>query len=156
MFDSDRIDTDPNSEKGRVLALDLGERRIGVAVSDESRLLARSLTTINRTSRLADFEKIQRIVDDLEIVLIVIGLPLLADGTEGSRALWIRDYATEMNEQLDVKTVLVDESYSTLAAESSLRSRGVKGQKQRAKVDAAAAAFILQDFLDGSLSALNL
>ncbi|MEW5986261.1 MAG: Holliday junction resolvase RuvX, partial [Chloroflexota bacterium] len=82
--------------KCKILALDLGEKRIGVAVSDETRTIARSLTVLNRTSRLADFEKIGRIVDEQGVNLLVVGLPIELDGAEGARAAWTRNYTAAL------------------------------------------------------------
>lgn len=133
---------------GRILALDLGEKRIGVALSDEGRLLARSYAVLRRGSRLADFEKISHIVDEQAVNLIVVGLPVLLSGEEGAKAAWVRDYANEMAQRLGLDLVFWDESFSTVEAERSLRARGKKGPRQRQWVDAVAAAMILQSFLD--------
>lgn len=132
------------------MALDLGEKRIGVAVSDEIGLLARSHSAIKRTSRAADFEKIGRIIDQEKITLLVIGLPVLLSGQEGSKARWARDYGTDLSNRLGIKVEFWDESLSTVAAEDSLRERGIHRQKRRDKVDAVAAAFILQSYLDAN------
>lgn len=136
----------------RILALDLGEKRIGVAVSDETRTLARSWVVIKRSSRLADFEKIKQIVDELAVTLVIVGLPLLPSGEEGNKAAWARDYATGLAEYTGCPVQLWDESYSTVDAAESLRARGIKGHQQRQRIDAAAAAFILQSFLDAQRS----
>lgn len=132
----------------RILALDLGEKRLGVAVSDETRTIARSVTVLERRSRLADFERIRQIVDEYGANLLIVGLPLLASGEEGDKAAWIRDYAGELERSVGVEIRFWDESYSTVQAEASLRERGIHGRRRRKRVDAAAAAFILQSYLD--------
>lgn len=132
----------------RVLALDLGEKRIGVAISDEGRMLARSLTMLERQSRQQDFERIGRIVGEQGVSLVVVGLPLLASGQEGEKAAWVRNYSDDLQRQLALPVQLWDESYTTVQAEASLRERGIRGKRRRARVDAAAAAFILQSYLD--------
>jgi putative holliday junction resolvase len=77
---------------GRILALDLGEKRIGAAVSDEGRMLARSLLVFPRSSRAADFTRIGQLAAEHEIKLILVGLPVRLDGIEGTKAAWARDY----------------------------------------------------------------
>ena len=142
----------PDSAVGRVLALDLGEKRIGIALSDEIRMIARSLEVLERGSRLADFERIGQIVDEQDVTLLVVGLPLLASGEEGEKASWVRDYAGDLQGKLGLSIQFWDESYTTVRAEASLRERGVHGRRRRQRVDAVAAAFILQSFLDSQRS----
>lgn len=137
---------------GRVMALDLGEKRIGVAISDETRLVASSHSVINRKSKREDFARYQAIIDDQGICLLVMGLPITLGGEEGQRAQWVRGYTAEMEKHISVPVVFWDESLSTVDAQASLRSRGKSGKKLHGWVDAAAAAFILQSYLDAHLS----
>lgn len=130
------------------MALDLGEKRIGVAVSDETALIARSHSVFKRTSRAADFEKIGRIINQENIAHLIVGLPILLSGQEGSKAAWARDYGADLSGRLGIEVTFWDESLSTVAAENSLRERGINRQKRRSQVDAVAAAFILQSYLD--------
>lgn len=130
------------------MALDLGEKRIGVAISDEGRLLARALTVLRRGSRMNDFERIGRIAGEQSVALVVVGLPLLSSGQEGEKAAWVRDYSGDLQRHLALPVELWDEGYTTVQAEASLRERGIHGQRRRQRVDAAAAAFILQSYLD--------
>lgn len=132
----------------RILALDLGEKRLGVAVSDETRTVARSVTVFERSSRLADFERIRQVVDEYGVNLLIVGLPILVSGEEGDKAAWVRDYAGELERNLGVEIKFWDESYTTVQAEASLRERGIHGRRRRKRVDAVAAAFILQSYLD--------
>jgi putative holliday junction resolvase len=145
---ADDLHSTGRTAHGRIMALDLGEKRIGVALSDETRLVARSLAVIARTSRLADFEKIGRIVDEQGVTLIVVGLPLHLDGREGQKAVWARDYATALATHLRIGVELWDEALTTVAAQENMRQRGHSRKKQREWVDAVAAAFILQNYLD--------
>jgi putative holliday junction resolvase len=147
----DDIDSSPAPEvrsHGRVLALDLGEKRIGVAVSDETRTIARSHSVLLRTSRLADFEKIGRIIDEEGVTLVVVGLPVHLDGREGQKAAWVRDYTAALANHLNVAAELWDEALTTVAAQESMRQRGQSRRKQRQWIDAVAAAFILQSYLE--------
>ena len=140
--------TDAFSIKGRILALDLGEKRIGVAVSDATRTIAQPLGVIKRTSRKDDFEKIGRLVQEQGANMLLVGLPLMLDGSVGEKAAWVQNYAAELQQTLDMPLELWDESFTTVQAEASLRTRGKKGRKIRQHVDAVAASFILQAYLD--------
>lgn len=139
---------------GRVLALDIGERRIGVAVSDPTGTVARPLTTIVRRSRQADWQAISQLVDEYAVERVLIGLPLSLDGSEGPQARQVRRYAERLASALTVPLEFWDERYSSLTAEEILRSRRPRkmGRKQRqrarAEIDATAAAVFLQAFLD--------
>jgi putative Holliday junction resolvase len=135
--------------KGRVLALDLGEKRIGVAVSDATRTIATALAVIQRTSRAADFAAIGRFLAEQRANLLVVGLPIMLDGTEGEKAAWVRDYAADLGQHVHAPIVFTDEAFTTVQAENSLRARGQKGRKIRQNVDAVAATLILQAYLDG-------
>lgn len=134
--------------KGKVMALDLGEKRIGVAISDETRTIAKSYAVLSRKSRKEDFRRYANIVADQRITLLVMGLPIPLSGVEGQRAAWVRDYTAELAEHIDIPIEFWDESLSTKQAEASLRLRGHRGKKIKERVDAVAAAFILQDYLD--------
>lgn len=142
-------------EKGKVLAIDLGEKRIGLAISDETRTIAAGYDVIKRKSRKEDFARYAAIALDQDITLIIMGLPITLSGAEGQRAAWVRDYTAELQEHLDIPIEFWDERFSTKQAEASLRARGKRGKRLRERVDAVAAAFILQDFLDVSSSKLD-
>ena len=147
---------DTNQLKNRILALDLGEKRIGVALSDETQTIARSYTVIKRTSRAADFEKIGQIIEEHEVHLLVVGLPTLPSGEEGSKAAWARSYAQDLATQCHVRVELWDESFSTVDAIKSMQDRKISGSRQRQRVDAVAAAIILQSYLDAVDHSSNL
>jgi len=130
------------------MALDLGEKRIGVAISDPTRTIAKSYGVLSRKSRREDFQRYANIIALEEVKLVVIGLPVPLSGIEGQRAAWVRDYTAEFGTHIDVPIEFWDESFSTKRAEASLRARGKRGKKVKERVDAVAAAFILQDYLD--------
>ena len=136
----------------RVLALDLGERRIGVAVSDPTGILARPLTTIVRASRQADFQAVAALVDEYAIERIIVGLPLSLDGTEGPQALQIRRYTERLAQALAIPIEFWDERYSSAMAADILREKGQRRRHMRDKLDATAAAVILQSYLDTQAS----
>ena len=134
--------------KGKVMALDLGEKRIGVAICDVTRTIAKSYAVLSRKSRKEDFERYANIIADQQITLLVMGLPIPLSGLEGQRAAWVRDYTAELAQHIDIPIDFWDESFSTKRAEASLRARGQRGKKIKQRVDAVAAAFILQGYLD--------
>jgi putative Holliday junction resolvase len=134
---------------GRILALDVGERRIGVALSDPLRLVARPVTVIRRASKAKDFAAIGELVAEHDASLVLCGYPLSLDGTEGPQGRRIRRYAEKLAEALPVEVALWDESYSTEEAERMMASHGRLAPKERRGwVDAVAAAVILQSYLD--------
>ncbi len=134
----------------RILALDVGDRRIGVAISDPSQVLARSLKVIQRGSRQEDFAAVARLVEEHEVERVVVGYPRSLDGTAGEQADKVERYAVGLAESLAVPVLLWDERFSTVSAERLLREVGLRGQKKQERVDAVAAAVILQDYLDSS------
>ena len=139
--------------KGRVMAIDLGEKRIGIAISDPLRMVAKGHSVIKRKSRREDFERYQQLIAEQEITLVVMGLPVPLSGVEGAKAAWVRDYSAELQTHLTVPIVLWDEALTTVRAQESLRAQGRKLKKIKERVDAVAAAFILQDYLEANQSA---
>lgn len=138
---------------GRILSLDVGERRIGIAISDETQTLARSLTVLHRHSKNQDFAALVRLVREQAVMAIVIGLPLSLDGTEGQQARYIRRYAATLAEALgaqglEMPMIFHDESLSTITATEVMIASGRKRRARRHHIDAVAAAVILQDYLD--------
>ena len=138
---------------GRVLALDLGEKRIGVALSDATRTIAAAIGVVNRKSRAEDMAYYAQLIAERGITLIVVGLPINLSGQEGTRAAWTRDYAADMAARLPVPVVFWDESLTTVQAEAALRAQGRRGKKLRQRVDAVAAALILQNYLESQREA---
>lgn len=148
---------------GRILGIDLGERRIGLALADEDGLSARPLATIPRGSSLeADALAVARIVDEQGIGALVVGLPLEARGNEGPMAITAREWGTALAAQLGLPVGFRDERLTSHVAESRLgpmprgRSGGPPSRTQRARyrerVDREAAAIILQDELEARRS----
>jgi len=133
----------------RILALDYGSRRIGVAISDELGMTAQGLTTITRKGRPRDMERIARLVDEYGVETVVIGYPLRLDGTEGIQCEKVSKYAEILRSHLSVPVIPWDESLSTKEAEAMLSEAKVKRRKRRDVVDKVAATIILQGYLDG-------
>ena len=132
---------------GRVLGLDLGDARIGVAISDDDRRLAVPLGTIH-TGAPADLKAIAKLVGEHAATAVVIGLPLSMTGGSGPAATKARSFADALRSFLHVPVELHDERLSTVEAERALRQAGVDGRERRNVVDRSAAAVILQAWLD--------
>jgi putative Holliday junction resolvase len=137
-----------------LLALDIGEKRIGVAVCDESGTLARPLTTIARASKREDFERIARLAEEHQAERIIAGYPRSLSGDEGPQARRVRRYVEALAAVLTVPVELWDERYTTVeASERLLEAKpGRRSPRDRGQLDAAAAAIILQGYLDGRSS----
>lgn len=134
-------------EKGRVLGLDLGDVRIGVAVSGPDRKVAVPFGTVH-TGAPADLKAIARIVQENEVTLVVVGNPLMMSGETGTRARHAEEFARALRQFLPVPVVLHDERLSTAEAERALKEAGAGGRERRRAVDRSAAAVILQSYLD--------
>ena len=132
----------------RVLGLDVGERRIGVAISDASGRLAAPLTTISAAPREQALAKIVSLARQEEAVAVVVGLPLTLRGEVGPQAEVVRRFAAELEAAIGLPIHLFDERLTTAAAEQQLRELGVKPEKRKQQIDQVAASIILQDFLD--------
>jgi putative pre-16S rRNA nuclease len=139
---------------GRILALDVGEKRIGVAVSDETATLARPLTTITRASRREDFGRIAQLTAEQGAERVVAGYPLSLSGLEGPQAQRVRRYVEALAQGLSVPVEMWDERYTTVAATERLRDASPRRRRDRGQLDAAAAAVLLQDYLDAHRPAL--
>jgi len=132
----------------RYLGLDIGDRRIGVAVSDPSGRLASPLTIIERRREPADFEAINRIVRENEVELVIAGLPRSLNGTLGPQAEKVKDFTDKLRRHIPVPVEFRDERLTTVSARRLMRESGGKKAKAKARDDAIAAALILQGFLE--------
>lgn len=132
----------------RILGLDYGERRIGVALCDELGITAQGLTTIHRKNRKIDTEAIAGIVKEYGVETIVLGYPLMLDGSEGIQCAKVKSFAKQLEFLLSIPVIFQDETLTTKAAEEMLRLANVKREKIKLVVDKVAAAMILQSYLD--------
>lgn len=144
-----------SSLRKRVLALDVGAKRIGVAVSDELRLLARGLETIQRKSKRADIERIVSLVIKYDVGEVVVGYPVRLSGESSAQTDKVRTFANDLQTQLEVPVRLWDERLSSIVADEILgqKKRSVKQhiqQRKSGEVDRIAAVVILQSYLDTS------
>ncbi len=129
-----------------ILGLDVGEKRIGVALADG--LLAIPLTMIDRAGEEADLERVLALAEEHGVKRIVVGLPRSLDGSIGRQAERVLSFSSALSESTDVPVDTWDERLSTVSAERLLLGAGVKRDKRRARRDAMAAAIILQSYLD--------
>jgi len=131
----------------RVLAIDLGTKNIGTAVSDELGITVRPLETIRRSADERDIARLQSLVEDLDAKAVVIGLPLRMDGEVGEAASVTLRFAEKLMARLDVEDYTQDERLTSYEAEQMMIERGYNRSKRRARSDEFAAMIILQDYL---------
>jgi putative holliday junction resolvase len=134
----------------RAVGIDLGSARIGVAVSDPSGVLASPHTVIRRgRSHADDHRAVVEIVDEVGAGVVVVGMPLSLDGSAGPAAKLVEAEVEELRDVLEVPVEVYDERFTTVTAERSLGESGVRGRARRKVVDQAAAAVLLQAWLEG-------
>jgi putative Holliday junction resolvase len=133
---------------GRLLALDLGAKRVGVAVSDELRISVHPVPSINRRSWKDLLRRVAAIIESYDARGLVIGLPLSLDGTEGSAAHEARAVAEKFQKSLSVPVYLQDERLTTVAATERLQAEGRSAAEIGRRVDSESAAVILRDFFE--------
>jgi putative Holliday junction resolvase len=131
---------------GRLLALDLGTKRVGVAVSDELRITVNPLPPIERRSWKDLLRRVAAIIESYDARGLVIGLPLNLDGAEGPAATDARAVAEKFRRSLSIPVYMQDERLTTFAATAQLRTAGRSDQQIEREVDSEAAALILRDF----------
>lgn len=134
----------------KTLALDVGTKTIGVAVSDELGITAAGLGVISRRDEKSDMDALGVFVKEHRPECIVVGIPPNADGSLGKRALDIKRFSEAAGEFFGIRTVLWDESFSTVEAENAMIKAGVGRKKRKKKVDKVAAVVILREYLDGT------
>jgi len=132
----------------RVLALDLGMRRIGLAISDPDAVFAFPLCTLETRGRNRDIETLRQVIAEHEVKRVVIGLPLHLDGRAGPEADAAREFARALAEQTGLHVDTLDERWTTVEAERALRETGRKHHKQREVVDSVAASILLRTYLE--------
>ena len=133
-----------------VLALDVGDRRIGVAACDPTGTLASPLTTIERSDEASDIEAVLGLASERGAAEIVVGMPLSMSGARGQQARKVEAFTRALASQSPVPVNVVDERLSSAQAERLMREAGRRPSVNRALVDAAAATVILQAYLDRS------
>jgi putative holliday junction resolvase len=132
---------------GRILALDLGRKRIGIAVSDALGITAQGLPTLQRTTLREDAAAIERIAAEYEVALILFGLPLHMDGNESRQSGYTREFAAYLEERIGRKTAFWDERLTSVEAGRVLKESGISIAKRAKAVDRLAAQILLESYL---------
>ena len=130
------------------MALDVGERRIGVALSDETQFIAKPFGAILRTPDGSEFSKILALTIEHNVGRIAVGLPISLDGTIGPQARIVQVFIEALRSMTQIPVEPLDERFTTVEAERILREAGVRPSRDRSRIDAVAAAILLQTYLD--------
>ena len=138
--------------QSRVLALDLGKKRIGLAVSDELGLTAQGLETLERTNIREDLARISQLASQRNVSLILIGNPLHMSGREGRQVEYARDFGQRLQAASGLPVEFWDERLTTVAAQRVLRESGISIEKRAKAVDRLAAVILLESYLDSKQS----
>ena len=133
---------------GRLLALDLGAKRVGIAVSDELQMTVTALERLERRSWKDLLRRVAAVIENYDARALIIGLPLNLDGTEGQAAEEANRIAENFRKSLNVPVFLQDERLTSLAAESEMRAQGLAQREISQRVDSESAVIILRDFID--------
>ena len=136
------------SPKPRILALDLGKKRIGMAISDPLGITAQGLPNLERTTKRADLAELARQVEERDVSLILIGNPLHMSGDEGRQSAWAREFADALAARAGRPVRLWDERLTTVEASRVLRASGISIEKRARAVDRLSAVILLQSYLD--------
>jgi putative Holliday junction resolvase len=135
-------------QAGRLLGVDYGQVRIGLAVSDVDCKIASPLATYTRRGKKEDAAHFQKLVADQQIVEIILGLPVHLDGREGQKAAETRAFGAWLHEVTGLPIIYWDERFTTVEAERLLLSAGLTNQRRRGRRDRVAAQILLQSYLD--------
>jgi putative Holliday junction resolvase len=137
-----------NLAKSRILALDLGKKRIGLAISDPLGITAQGLPNLVRTNKRTDLAILQQMVEERGVGQILLGNPINMRGTEGRQSVWVHEFAEALHRQTGVSVKLWDERLTSVEAGRVLRSSGISIEKRAAAVDRLSAVILLQSYLD--------
>jgi putative holliday junction resolvase len=134
----------------RILALDLGKRRIGLAISDPLGITAQGLPNIVRTTKREDLAAIQQLITEREVKLVLLGNPIGMRGAEGRQSGWVREFGDAIERYTGLPVKLWDERLTSVEAGRVLRSSGISIEKRAAAVDRLSAMILLQSYLDAA------
>ncbi len=134
----------------RILSLDVGKKKIGIAITDALGITAQGLETLIRKNKKTDFERIKKIIRDMNVSKIIVGLPLNMDGTAGIMAKEIYNFVDKLKEWTDVPVEVWDERLTTMEAERVLLQADLSRRKRKKLDDRVAAQLILQNYLDAT------
>jgi len=134
--------------KPRILALDLGKKRIGLAISDPLGITAQGLPNLVRTNKRTDLAELGALIHAREVGLILLGNPMNMRGAEGRQSAWVREFADALGRSTGLPVKLWDERLTSVEAGRVLRSSGISIEKRAAAVDRLSAVILLQSYLD--------
>lgn len=132
----------------RILGLDVGTKRIGVAISDPLGITAQPLTTIVRESRKRDLEAIEALLDEYDIKKVVVGMPTNMNGTIGPSGEMVKMVAEKIKNKFKIELIYIDERLSTVSAERILIESDIRREDRKNIIDKVAASYILKTYLD--------
>lgn len=142
------MDFHTNAAKGRILALDLGKKRIGLALSDPLGITAQGLPTLERTNIRTDLAALERLAADHNVTMLLMGNPLHMSGHEGRQAEYAREFAERLKERTGLSVRFWDERLTTVEAQRTLKASGISIEKRARAVDRLAAVILLESYLD--------
>mgnify|MGYP001170976902 CR=1 FL=1 len=135
---------------GRLLAIDHGEKRVGLAISDPSRIISKPLKTLFVSDLQFFFEELLKIISDYDIEKIIIGLPIGMDGKKTQQTKKVEAFKDILQNKIDIPIIMFDERLSSISAKKSLISQGIKTGYNKSQIDQTAAAIFLQHYIDTS------
>jgi len=136
------------SPKPRILALDLGKKRIGLAISDPLGITAQGLPNLVRTNKRTDLEALEHLAREREVSLFLLGNPINMRGAEGRQSAWVHEFAEALERSTHLPVRLWDERLTSVEAGRVLRASGISIEKRAAAVDRLSAVILLQSYLD--------
>jgi putative Holliday junction resolvase len=142
------MDYHQKAVEGRILALDLGKKRIGLAMSDQLGITAQGLPTLQRTNIREDLEALTRLIGQYGVTLLLMGNPLHLSGKEGRQAEYTREFADRLQKKTGLELRFWDERLTTVEAHRVLRESGISIEKRARAVDRLAAVILLESYLD--------
>jgi putative Holliday junction resolvase len=142
------VEFQENPVIGRVLALDVGKKRIGLALSDPLGITAQGLPTLQRTTIREDLTALADLIQERDVKLLLVGHPLNMSGTEGRQAFYTKEFADRLHARTNVEVRYWDERLTSVEAGRVLRSSGISIEKRAKAVDRLAAVLLLESFLD--------
>jgi putative Holliday junction resolvase len=142
------VDFPTHSRQGRILALDLGKKRIGLALSDPLGITAQGLPTLQRTRIREDLAALARLIEEHDVRLLLLGHPLHMSGRESRQSEYTREFAARLTAHTGLEVRLWDERLTTVEAERVLKSSGISIEKRARAVDRLSAQILLESFLD--------
>lgn len=137
-----------NTGKGRILALDLGKKRIGLALSDPLGITAQGLPTLERTNIREDMAALAHLIAEREVTLLLMGNPIHMSGQEGRQAAYVHEFAERLAKQTGIALRYWDERLTTVEAHRVLRSSGIGIEKRARAIDKLSAVILLESYLD--------